>query len=156
MKVLAGLIQLCSVGAFGWLLAQGVLLLFFNGVPATRLDVALAPPVIPLLDGHWRLEGGIGPALVAGDRLPNTQLPLRWLGQLRASDESPQAASGNSLVVLGFGDQQKVLGVGDQLAPGIRVERIDEQGVVIDNQGRRERLRWPEQSPVNGVRSLDG
>ena len=63
---------------------------------------------------------------------------------------------GLTLVVLGFGDQQKVLGVGDQLAPGIRVERIDEQGVVIDNQGRRERLRWPEQSPVNGVRSLDG
>lgn len=155
MKWLLGSVQLLIAAAIGWLLAQSVLML--TGVTALSIqpEPALAPPVVSLPRDHWQSttpQPSVQQASTSG--IPLTQLPLRWLGQLRASMPNASALS-DSLVVLGFKQEQKVLGVGDSLAPGIRIDQIDQQGIIIDNQGRQERFAWPQARPMTGVRSLD-
>ncbi len=154
MKWVLRPVQLLIAAAIGWLLAQSVLML--TGVTALSIqpEPALAPPVVRFPLDHWQPTTplpGIEPVSTNG--LPMTQLPLQWLGQLRTA--SPNGDLSQSLVVLGFEQEQKVLGVGDRLAPGIRIAQIDQQGIIIDNQGRQERFAWPQTRPMTGVRSLD-
>lgn len=122
----------------GWLAAQCVL------QPSQPLQPARAPDSrdtgLPgLMAGHWQ------PALDDGV-IPLTRLPLRYLGGLKAQ---PLSAT---VVVLRFGEQVRTLGLGQRLAPGIVLQAIDADGLIFDNQGRRERLPWPPRPAVTGFK----
>ncbi len=154
MKWVLGPVQLLIAATIGWLLAQSVLMLTGVTALSIRPEPALAPPVVHFPLDHWQATTtvpGVQPSSAGG--IPVTQLPLQWLGQLRTA--MPNGDLSDSLVVLGFEQEQKVLGVGDSLAPGIRIDQIDQQGIIIDNQGRQERFAWPQARPMTGVRSLD-
>ena len=57
-----------------------------------------------------------------------------------------------SVVVLRYGQQVRTLGRGQRLAPGIVLQDIDADGLIFDNQGRRERLPWPPRPAVTGFK----
>ena len=122
----------------GWLAAQCVLLLSRQPLPATapvQADVALPG----LLVEHWQ-------APVDDASIPITRLPLAYLGGLKAQ---PLSAS---VVVLRHGQQVRTLGRGQRLAPGIVLQDIDVDGLIFDNNGRRERLPWPPRPAVTGFK----
>lgn len=122
----------------GWLAAQCVLLLSRQPLPATasvQADVALPG----LLVEHWQ-------APVDDGSIPITRLPLAYLGGLKAQ---PLSAS---VVVLRHGQQVRTLGRGQRLAPGIVLQDIDVDGLIFDNNGRRERLPWPPRPAVTGFK----
>ncbi|MDN4496914.1 type II secretion system protein N [Pseudomonas mosselii] len=122
----------------GWLAAQCVLLLSRQPLPATapvQADVALPG----LLVEHWQ-------APVDDGSIPITRLPLAYLGGLKAQ---PLSAS---VVVLRHGQQVRTLGRGQRLAPGIVLQDIDADGLILDNNGRRERLPWPPRPAVTGFK----
>lgn len=122
----------------GWLAAQCVLLLSRQPLPASapvQADVALPG----LLVEHWQ-------APVDDGSIPITRLPLAYLGGLKAQ---PLSAS---VVVLRHGQQVHTLGRGQRLAPGIVLQDIDVDGLIFDNNGRRERLPWPPRPAVTGFK----
>ncbi|PYC19507.1 pilus assembly protein PilZ [Pseudomonas mosselii] len=122
----------------GWLAAQCVLLLSRQPLPASppaQADVALPG----LLVEHWQ-------APVDDGSIPITRLPLAYLGGLKAK---PLSAS---VVVLRHGQQVHTLGRGQRLAPGIVLQDIDADGLIFDNNGRRERLPWPPRPAVTGFK----
>ncbi|TCK03544.1 hypothetical protein [Marinobacterium mangrovicola] len=153
MKLAIGLLQLLLCLLSGWLLAQTVLAFWHSPDAELQGPHASFQPTSPLLTQsllveHWQPRDLSRKP--PSDTLPPTQLPLRWLGQLREQQLA------QSIVVLGYGNERLVLGQGDRLAPGIRLERIDSQGLIIDNNGRLERFAWPQLQPLAGVRRLDG
>ncbi len=122
----------------GWLAAQCLLQLSREPQPVNA--VRQSPSELPgLLAGHWH-----APAEQGG--IPLTRLPLQYLGGLKAE---PLSAS---VVVLRFGQQVRTLGRGQRLAPGIVLQAIDADGLIFDNQGRRERLPWPPRPAVTGFK----
>ncbi|MDD1014250.1 pilus assembly protein PilZ [Pseudomonas rubra] len=121
-----------------WLAAQCVLQLSRAPVPASAQQQELQP--LPgLMVGHWQARGEAG-------GVPLTALPLQYLGGLRAV---PLSAT---VVVLRYGQATRSLRRGQRLAPGIVLVEIDEQGLIFDNQGRRERLPWPPRPAVTGFK----
>lgn len=129
----AGLLALA-----GWLAAQCVLQLGRGPQPARPAELA-DRPLPGLLVGHWQppVETGV---------IALTRLPLQYLGGLKAQ---PLSAS---VVVLRYGQQVRTLGRGQRLAPGIVLQDIDSDGLIFDNQGRRERLPWPPRPAVTGFK----
>ncbi|MBA1203687.1 pilus assembly protein PilZ [Pseudomonas capeferrum] len=121
-----------------WLAAQCVLQLANEPRPANAVRVT-ETPLPGLMIGHWQ------PAADEG-AIPLTRLPLHYLGGLKAE---PLSAT---VVVLRYGQQVRTLGLGQRLAPGIVLQEIDGQGLIFDNQGRRERLPWPPRPAVTGFK----
>ena len=122
----------------GWLCAQCVLQLSQPLQPARAPDHREAR--LPgLMVGHWQppVDDGV---------IPLTRLPLHYLGGLKAQ---PLSAT---VVVVRFGEQVRTLGRGQRLAPGIVLQDIDADGLIFDNQGRRERLPWPPRPAVTGFK----
>lgn len=126
------------LGLAGWLAAQCVLLASRAPLPERALSVAT--PTLPgLLLGHWQAAPDSG-------ALPLTRLPVQYLGGLKAV---PLSAT---VVVLRYGQAVRTFARGQRLAPGIVLQDIDEEGLIFDNQGRRERLPWPPRPAVNGFK----
>ena len=122
----------------GWLAAQCVLLAAREPLPA----LAAAPHTVALpglLVGHWQ-------APPATDALPLTRLPVQYLGGLKALPVSA------TVVVLRYEQAVRTYIRGQRLAPGIVLQDIDDDGLVFDNQGRRERLPWPPRPAVTGFK----
>ena len=92
-----------------------------------------------LMVGHWQAPPDDGAITI-------TRLPLQYLGGLKAQ---PLAAS---VVVLRYGEQVRTLARGQRLAPGIVLQDIDSDGLIFNNQGRRERLPWPPRPAVTGFK----
>ncbi|WP_267954389.1 pilus assembly protein PilZ [Pseudomonas sp. JR33AA] len=122
----------------GWLSAQCVLQLSRQPQPATA--PAVADSALPgLMVGHWQPPPDDSVIAI-------TRLPLQYLGGLKAQ---PLAAS---VVVLRYGEQVRTLARGQRLAPGIVLQDIDSDGLIFNNQGRRERLPWPPRPAVTGFK----
>ncbi|AVD81890.1 pilus assembly protein PilZ [Pseudomonas sp. SWI6] len=121
-----------------WLAAQCLLQLGRSPQPASP-PAASDTPLPGLMVGHWSASGNDGAIAI-------TRLPLQYLGGLKAQ---PLSAS---VVVLRFGQQVRTLGRGQRLAPGIVLQDIDADGLIFDNQGRRERLPWPPRPAVAGFK----
>ncbi|UVL62703.1 pilus assembly protein PilZ [Pseudomonas sp. B21-032] len=121
-----------------WLAAQCVLQLSRTPLPAVA-EVQQATPLPGLMVGHWQAQADSG-------EVPLTRLPLEYLGGLRAV---PLSAT---VVVLRYGQATRSMRRGQRLAPGIVLESIDDQGLIFDNQGRRERLPWPPRPAVTGFK----
>lgn len=122
----------------GWLAAQCVLQL--NRQPQPAIAPGMADMPLPgLMAGHWQ-------APVDDGAIALTRLPLQYLGGLKAQ---PLAAS---VVVLRYGEQVRTLARGQRLAPGIVLQDIDNDGLIFNNQGRRERLPWPPRPVVTGFK----
>ncbi|MBJ2252119.1 pilus assembly protein PilZ [Pseudomonas sp. MF6784] len=122
-----------------WLAAQCVLQLW-HGIAQ---PIALNPPAAPvadLLSNHWT------PRQAPSDDLPLTTLKVDYLGSLKAT---PLRAT---VLVLRYQQQERTLTLGQRLAPGIVLQDIDDQGLIFDNQGQRERLPWPTERPVIGLK----
>ena len=122
----------------GWLAAQCVLQLGRQPQPATAPAVG-DKPLPGLMVGHWQLPVDDGAIAI-------TRLPLQYLGGLKAQ---PLASS---VVVLRYGEQVRTLARGQRLAPGIVLQDIDSDGLIFNNQGRRERLPWPPRPAVTGFK----
>ncbi|AHC81095.1 MULTISPECIES: pilus assembly protein PilZ [Pseudomonas] len=122
----------------GWLAAQCVLQLGRQPQPATAPAVA-DKPLPGLMVGHWQVPVDDGAIAI-------TRLPLQYLGGLKAQ---PLASS---VVVLRYGEQVRTLARGQRLAPGIVLQDIDSDGLIFNNQGRRERLSWPPRPAVTGFK----
>ncbi|MEC4560841.1 pilus assembly protein PilZ [Pseudomonas inefficax] len=122
----------------GWLAAQCVLQLGRQPQPAAAPAVA-DKPLPGLMVGHWQVPVDDGAIAI-------TRLPLQYLGGLKAQ---PLASS---VVVLRYGEQVRTLARGQRLAPGIVLQDIDSDGLIFNNQGRRERLPWPPRSVVTGFK----
>lgn len=122
----------------GWLAAQCVLQLGRQPQPATA-PAAPDKPLPGLMVGHWQVPIDDGAIAI-------TRLPLQYLGGLKAQ---PLASS---VVVLRYGEQVRTLARGQRLAPGIVLQDIDSDGLIFNNQGRRERLPWPARPAVTGFK----
>lgn len=122
----------------GWLGAQCVLQLGRQPQPAFA-PAAADKPLPGLMVGHWQVPVDDGAIAI-------TRLPLQYLGGLKAQ---PLAAS---VVVLRYGEQVRTLARGQRLAPGIVLQDIDSDGLIFNNQGRRERLPWPPRPAVTGFK----
>lgn len=122
----------------GWLVAQCVLQLGRQPQPATA-PAAPDKPLPGLMVGHWQVPVNDGAIAI-------TRLPLQYLGGLKAQ---PLASS---VVVLRYGEQVRTLARGQRLAPGIVLQDIDSDGLIFNNQGRRERLPWPPRPAVTGFK----
>ncbi len=122
----------------GWLAAPGVLELGRQPQPATA-PAAPDKPLPGLMVGHWQVPVNDGAIAI-------TRLPLQYLGGLKAQ---PLASS---VVVLRYGEQVRTLARGQRLAPGIVLQDIDSDGLIFNNQGRRERLPWPPRPAVTGFK----
>lgn len=122
----------------GWLAAQCVLQLGRQPQPATA-PAAPDKPLPGLMVGHWQVPIDDGAIAI-------TRLPLQYLGGLKAQ---PLASS---VVVLRYGEQVRTLARGQRLAPGIVLQDIDSDGLIFNNQGRRERLPWPPRPAVTGFK----
>ena len=122
----------------GWLAAQCVLQLGRPPQPATA-PAAPDKPLPGLMVGHWQVPVNDGAIAI-------TRLPLQYLGGLKAQ---PLASS---VVVLRYGEQVRTLARGQRLAPGIVLQDIDSDGLIFNNQGRRERLPWPPRPAVTGFK----
>ncbi|APO80416.1 pilus assembly protein PilZ [Pseudomonas putida] len=122
----------------GWLAAQCVLQLGRQPQPATA-PTAPDKPLPGLMVGHWQVPVDDGAIAI-------TRLPLQYLGGLKAQ---PLASS---VVVLRYGEQVRTLARGQRLAPGIVLQDIDSDGLIFNNQGRRERLPWPPRPAVTGFK----
>ncbi|WP_296271658.1 pilus assembly protein PilZ [Pseudomonas sp. UBA6323] len=120
-----------------WLAAQCVLQLAREPMPASAGpgDLQAMPG---LLVGHWQAA--------QSDGLPLTRLPVEYVGGLRAWPASA------TVVVLRYGQQVRSYSRGQALAPGIVLQDIDDEGLILDNQGRRERLPWPPRPTVTGFK----
>ncbi len=125
----------------GWLAAQCVLQLGRQPQPATAPAAPAAPdkPLPGLMVGYWKVPVDDGAIAI-------TRLPLQYLGGLKAQ---PLASS---VVVLRYGEQVRTLARGQRLAPGIVLQDIDSDGLIFNNQGRRERLPWPPRPVVTGFK----
>ncbi|PYB72641.1 pilus assembly protein PilZ [Pseudomonas sp. LB-090624] len=122
----------------GWLAAQCLLQASGQPQPATAPAIAESP--LPgLMVGHWHAPIDDGAIVI-------TRLPLQYLGGLKAR---PLASS---VVVLRYGEQVRTLARGQRLAPGIVLQDIDSDGLIFNNQGRRERLPWPPRPVVTGFK----
>lgn len=75
-----------------------------------------------------------------------TTLKVDYLGSLKAT---PLRAT---VLVLRYQQQERTLTLGQRLAPGIVLQDIDDRGLIFDNQGQRERLPWPTERPVIGLK----
>ncbi|MFJ4453706.1 pilus assembly protein PilZ [Pseudomonas sp. NPDC089392] len=122
----------------GWLAAQCVLQLGRQPQPALA-PAAADKPLPGLMVGHWQAPVDEGAIAI-------TRLPLQYLGGLKAQ---PLTAS---VVVLRYGEQVRTLARGQRLAPGIVLQDIDSDGLIFNNQGRRERLPWPPRPAVTGLK----
>ena len=122
----------------GWLAAQCVLQLGRQPQPATA-PAAPDKPLPGLMVGHWQVPVNDGAIAI-------TRLPLQYLGGLKAQP------LGSSVVVLRYGEQVRTLARGQRLAPGIVLQDIDSDGLIFNNQGRRERLPWPPRPAVTGFK----
>lgn len=141
-RVVTGLSQLVLLALSAWLAAR-TLLILLDPQPGEldsnqRRAVQIAPD---LLAQHWSAR-----TLVSGDAIPATQLPVSWLGQLR--EQTLQ----RTVVVVAYRAQPRVLAVGESLEPGVVLQRIDDSGLIFDNNGRLERLAWPQQRPLVGLK----
>lgn len=128
------LVTLCA-----WLAAQCVLQLW-HGLAQPVVPYPASAPVADLLSSHWT------PRQAPSDDLPLTTLKVDYLGSLKAS---PLRAT---VLVLRYQQQERTLTLGQRLAPGIVLHDIDERGLIFDNQGQRERLPWPIERPVIGLK----
>ncbi|WP_422630965.1 pilus assembly protein PilZ [Pseudomonas hunanensis] len=122
----------------GWLSAQCVLQMSRQPQPAMA-PAAADSPLPGLMVGHWQAPPDDGAIAI-------TRLPLQYLGGLKAQ---PLASS---VVVLRYGEQVRTLARGQRLAPGIVLQDIDSDGLIFNNQGRRERLPWPPRPAVTGFK----
>lgn len=124
-----------------WLAAQCVLTVWHGpAAPAQRMTDPAAR--MELLTQHWHNKA----AQPSDAGLPLTSLELTWIGGLRAD---PLAST---VVVLSYQKQQRTLTQGQRLAPGIVLHRIDEQGLIFEHNGRLERLPWPQDRPLQGLK----
>ncbi|WP_019098378.1 pilus assembly protein PilZ [Pseudomonas putida] len=138
MTLASRLLSCAGLTLAGWLAAQCVLQLSRQPQPVTAPAVAVAP--LPgLMVGHWQ-------APIDDGAIAITRLPLQYLGGLKAE---PLASS---VVVLLYGEQVRTLARGQRLAPGIVLQDIDSDGLIFNNQGRRERLPWPPRPAVTGFK----
>ncbi|MDW7748142.1 type II secretion system protein N, partial [Halomonas sp.] len=69
------------------------------------------------------------------------RLPLAIVGSLR----HPEAS--HTILVLETPEGQRVVGEGDRVVDGVTLEAITADGAILDHQGRKERLPWPEAPP---------
>lgn len=104
--------------------------------PRFMVDQAYTPPpaALPMVaDGSWH-----GATVVQDQNdLPQTQLPLRIAGSLRA------APLARSVIVLETPQGPEVTMRGDALLDEVDLIDITEQGLILNNRGRHELLPWP-------------
>ncbi|MBS9403134.1 hypothetical protein KG088_05780 [Halomonas sp. TRM85114] len=68
------------------------------------------------------------------------RLPLTIVGSLRHAEER------HTILVLDTPEGQRVVGEGERVTDSVTLEAITPDGLILDHQGRRERLPWPEPS----------
>lgn len=132
------LLDIVLLSLVGWLAAQCVLLASRAPLPSPAPEVS-ALPVPGLLVGHWQSPPDSG-------ALPLTRLPVQYMGGLRAVPISA------TVVVVRYDQVVRTVSRGQRLAPGILLQDIDDEGLIFDNQGRRERLPWPPRPAVTGFK----
>ncbi|GGK07220.1 hypothetical protein [Pseudomonas matsuisoli] len=121
-----------------WLGARLIAEMRTLALPVTLASAPVAMDTTdPWLTRHWSVNQ-------SGD-LPLTRLPIQWLGAIRALPVD------GSVVVLGYLKRQYTLTIGQEIAPELVLAGIDEQGLVLDNEGRRERLLWPAPKAMVGL-----
>ncbi|TLX54564.1 pilus assembly protein PilZ [Stutzerimonas nosocomialis] len=138
---MTGVLQLGLATLAAWLAAQCLLTLWHGPAPLPLTAPARTVPPLDLLTEHWTPR-----TAPVSDEIPVTGLPLTWVGGLKA--EPLQA----TVVVLGYREQQHTLTEGQSLAPGIVLRRIDERGLIFEHNGRLERLPWPAERPLQGLK----
>lgn len=152
ISALPGRVQ-AWLGPLGNMLLAGLAALLLADLVALRQpaptdspDLAPLPIESPLplaASALWQGQGRPG--------LSETRLPLTLVGSFRAEPAS------RSLVVLATPDGQVVARPGDPVMPSVRLVSIGAQGLILDNAGRRERLRIAadDNAKITGIRRLN-
>jgi general secretion pathway protein C len=133
------LVTFLLVTLAAWLAAQCVLA-YWHGPHVQPFVPEPAQPLPDLLARHW----GVAPQV--SNELPLTTLAIEYIGGLKAVPVSA------SVLVVRYQQQQRTLSIGQRLAPGIVLEAINDAGLIFDNNGRRERMPWPPQRPLTGLK----
>ncbi len=132
-------IAIASISNVGALSLLGVVLAYWTWVwwAPSPLPPSIAPAESSAhLTAAGSLFGQQGASTVQADA--PTGLAVTLLGVMAA--EAPGV--GYALLKLGA-QETRVVRAGGQLAPGIRVERILPQQVILERNGLRETLAWP-------------
>lgn len=127
----------------GWLVAGGLLatLTIRLALPTSSAMVEpqgqrVLPPLPP--------EAWLKPLPIAQPPPPQEmpRLPLTIVGSLRHSEAR------HTILVLETPEGQRVVGEGDRVTASVTLEAITPDGLILDYQGQRQRLPWPDASPL--------
>lgn len=108
------------------------------------------PPAGPAITASQPLPGTLPPTnapwsptvtQTTSNAVPLTQLPLTFLGALRTTPLS------RSLVVLQTPAGARVVMAGETIYDAVGLRHITADGLILDNDGRAERLPWPQPAP---------
>lgn len=142
-------------------LLSNLLLACLAALLLTELAGLRQPPPPAVASAVERLPSSaplpvVSPALWQAERPSprgpdETRLPLTLIGSFRAEPPS------RSLVVLSTPDGQVVVRPGGRIMEAVHLVRIGRQALIIDNAGRREYLRLPDETDANfpGIQRLD-
>ncbi len=142
------LVNAALIALLAWLVA-GLLWLIFAPAP-------VLPAAAPTNDGGKGARLDIGPltalfappAAQAGGESPST-LPQKLRGVIAAHDDAPAAA-----IFEGGTPPNAAVELGEELSPGVRLIEVQVDHVIVDNQGRRERIELDSKPAAAGINDL--
>jgi general secretion pathway protein C len=107
-------------------------------LPARQQPVALATRIV-----QWHLFGEVRPdepkPVVQVEAAPDTQLNLKLRGVFASS-----VPNGGRAIIADAGGREDAYSVGDEVAAGVKLNRIFPDRVLLERNGRLEALRLPE------------
>lgn len=107
-------------------------------------------PTVPVFEPAPDTLPVVGASLWAHEQrdldgtLPTTRLPLAIVGVARGIPLS------RSVLILDTPGEQRVVTLGERIDDTVRLAEITPEGLILDNQGRQERLPWPEHTASTG------
>lgn len=113
-----------------WLLSQQVLTLPVT-TPAESTDLVARIP-----DEHL-----FGKSFAEGGEVPLSNLQLRITGIVKINDD--EGSNGSKVYISIEGQPSKIYQVGDTLPYGVKVHEITNDSVILENNGRLEKLPLP-------------
>lgn len=139
------LLEVGVVGLLAWLVAGTLLFVFSPASESVQSDVASSgAKSIDFTPLHSHQLFGKIEVVKEVKEAPKpvvvSKLNVRLLGTIVAGDKSA------AIVLINGGASQQMFMVGSQIQPGVTLESVEADAIVVDNHGRTERIELPQES----------